>query len=164
MSSDAPKTGLARRMRAWMRAQQRPFTSRDVYLALGVADAAMRERLRNAMRDFRRRGEVADAPPDKRIRRQDAHRYVYVVRWRAARKGSLQPRIHKAMYVSGTWAVTDIQRLTDLDRDWIDKTVRRLRRDGYIAAVGRRPCAHGAGAEALYHIADRDRFRLEVMR
>jgi hypothetical protein len=118
--------------------------------------------------------------PDKRIRRQDINRYRYNPAWKGGQKGTLRPRIYKAMYVSGTFAVTDIQRLVSNNgdtlpqgvpiihvpniRSWIDKIVRRLRRSGHLAVVGRRPCAHGAGAEALYHVADRDKFRLEVMR
>ena len=163
MSSKAPKTGLASRMRAWMKAQTRPFTKRDVYLGLGIESPADRAIARNAVPDFERRGEIVLQPPDKRIRRQDVNRYRYNASWKGARKGSLQPRIYKAMYVSGLFAVTDIQRLTDLKRDWIDRVVRRLRRSGHLSVVGRRPCAHGAGAENIYHVANRDKFRLEVM-
>ena len=179
MSSKAHKTGLAARMREWMKAQERPFTKRDVYLGLGIASPADRATLRNAIPDFARRGEIILQPPDKRNRRQDINRYAYNAAWRSAQKGSLSPRIFKAMYVSGTFAVTDIQRLVsgtaedmgaDLksipisSRAWIDRIIRRLRRSGHLAIVGRRPCAHGAGAEALYHVANRDKFRLEVMR
>jgi hypothetical protein len=164
MSSKAPKTGLAARMREWMKEQIRPFTKRDVYIGLGIEDPAERSTLRNAVPDFEVRGEIILQPPDKRIRRQDVNRYRYNNAWKGGQKGSLQPRIYKAMYVSGTFAVTDIQRLCDQDRDWIDRIVRRLRRSGHLAIVGRRLCAHGAGAEALYHVTDRDKFRLEVMR
>ena len=143
MSSKAPKTGLAGRMREWMKAQSRPFTKRDVYLGLGVDDPADRSTLRNAVPDFEARGEIILQPPDKRIRRQDINRYRYNPAWQGAQKGALKPRIFKAMYVSGTFAATDIERLTDLDRSWIDKTVRRLRRSGHQPVVPRRLC-HGA--------------------
>jgi len=159
-----PKTGLAGRMRAWMQAQSRPFSKRDVYIGLGVESPADRSTLRNAVPDFEARGEIILQPPDKRNRRQPVNRYRYNPAWQGGQKGALRPRIFKAMYVSGTFAATDIERLTDLDRSWIDKTVRRLRRSGHLAIVGRRLCAHGAGAEALYHVTDRDKFRLEVMR
>ena len=164
MSSKAPKTGLASRMRAWMKAQNRPFTKRDVYIGLGIDDPADRATLRNAVPDFLHRGEIWLAPPDRRIRRQNINRYVYNSAWQGAQKGALKPRIFKAMYVSGIFAVTDIVRLTDQKRDWVDRIVKMLRRSGHLAIVGRRLCAHGAGAEAIYHVADRDRFRLEVMR
>jgi hypothetical protein len=173
------KTGLAARMREWMKAQTRPFTKRDIYLGLGIERPADRDTLRNAVPDFARRGEIILQPPDKRNRGQDVNRYLYNSDWKGAQKGSIKPRILKAMYVCGTFAVTDIQRLvgtgstdmgTDLksvpisSRAWIDRIVRGLRRAGHISIVGRRPCAHGAGAEAIYHVADRDKFRLEVMR
>jgi hypothetical protein len=164
MCSKSPKTGLAGRMREWMKAQTRPFTKRDVYLGIGIESPEDRAIARNAAYDFAVRGEIILQPPDKRNRRQDINRYRYNHAWKGGQKGSLQPRIFKAMYVSGTFAVTDIQRLADLDRAWIDKVVRRLRRSGHLAIVGCRLCAHGAGAEALYHVTDRDKFRLEVMR
>ena len=158
-----PKTGLASRMREWMKAQDRPFTKRDVYIGLGIHDPADRATLRNAIPDFARRDEIILQHPDKRNRRQDINRYRYNPEWKGGQKGALRPRIFKAMYVSGTFSATDLERLTDLDRSWIDKTVRRLRRSGHLAIVGRRLCAHGAGAEALYHVTNRDKFKLEVM-
>jgi len=157
-----PKTGLAGRIREWASAQG-VFTAADLYRALGVVGD--RDTVRKALRDFVRRGEVILLPPDRR--RADAgrvNRYRYHRAWRTAQKGSMKPRIYKAMYVSGTWAVTDIVRLTDLSRDWIDRVVHQLKASGHIAQVGRRLCAHGAGAERVYHIPDRVRFRFEVMR
>jgi hypothetical protein len=177
MTKRIPKTGLADRMRTWMKAQTRPFTRRDVYIGLGIDDIAQRATLRNAVPDFERRGEILLQPPDKRIRRENLKRYRYNAAWKSPEKGALKPRIFKAMYVSGTFAVTDIQRLVSNSgntvrqgdpmistRAWIDKVVRTLRRSGHLAIVGRRLCAHGAGAEVLYHVANRDKFRLEVMR
>ena len=158
-----PKTGLASRMRAWMKAQRRPFTKRDVYLALGIESSAERSILRNAVPDFERRGEIILQPPDKRNRLVNLNRYRYNHDWKGGKTGELKPRLFKAMYVSGTFAATDIQRLTDLNRSWIDKTVRRLRRSGHLAIVGRRRCSGSNSAETIFHIANRDKFRLEVM-
>lgn len=159
-----PKTGLADRMRAWMKAQKRPFTKRDVYIGLGIDDPKLRATIRNAIPDFEHRGEIVKQPPDKRNRRQGVNRYHYSHEWHSPQKGSLKPRIFKGMYISGTFAVTDIVRLTDQNRDWIEKAVRKLVVDGHLEKVGRRLCAHGAGAETLYHVKNHDRFRLEVMR
>jgi hypothetical protein len=169
MPAKAPKTGLAAQMRAWMKAQSRPFTKRDVYLGIGIESPEERAIARNAAYDFAVRGEILLQPPDKRNRRQDVNRYRYNAAWQGGQKGSLMPRILKAMRVSGTFAVTDILRLCTrpdekISRAWIDKIVRRLRRAGHLTIVGRRLCAHRAGAEALYHVVDRDKFRLEVMR
>lgn len=91
-------------------------------------------------------------------------RYAYNRGWRRVHKGVLSRRIYKAMYVAGQFAVTDILRLAEAPgRNQVDKITRRLRREGHLQPVGRRLCAHGAGAETIYHIGDRDRFRREVM-
>jgi hypothetical protein len=170
MSSRAPKTGLAGRMRRWMQAQGRhPFSKRDVYIGLGIDDPKARATVRSTMPDFVDRDEIILVPPTKRNRGQNLNFYRYNAAWSCEQKGSLKPRIFKAMYVSGTFAVTDIVRLCkepdqEMERDWIDRIVRSLRRAKHISIVGRRLCAHGAGAESLYHITDRDRFRLQVMK
>lgn len=91
--------------------------------------------------------------------------YIYVGDWRKVLKGNLNRKIFKAMYVSGQFAITDLQRLTGLqDRAWLDKITRQLKKDGHIQQINRRRCAHGAGAECIYHIVHRDKFKLEVMR
>ena len=167
--STIPKTGLADRMRAWMKAQTQPFTAGQVCDGIGVSRGAEHARVRNTLGDFEDRGEILRQPPDKRMR-LPLNRYRYNRAWQGGKDGVIKSRIFKAMYVSGTFAVTDLVRLCqrsdekELTRAWTDKVVRRLRRAGHIANVGRRLCAHGAGAEALYHVADRDKFRLEVMR
>jgi hypothetical protein len=169
MSLKAPKNGLAATLRAWMSAREAPFSAADLCEGLGIAPGAEHQRIRNALDDFFHRGEILRCPRVKRNRRQVPWKYRYNPAWKAAMKGTLQGRILKSMYVSGTFAVTDIRRLAQegekaLDRSWIEKVVRRLVAKGYLQAVGRRVCGHGAGAETLYHVVNRDRFRLEVMR
>lgn len=160
MSRNIPKTGLAGRMRAWMSGSGRPFSRMDLYVALGIAPGAERERVARALHDFLKRREVVPAP-DGRVKRM---RYRYNAAWRRGTKAGLRAKILKAMYFSGTFAVTDIRRLAGTEkRNYADKIARRLLREGFLRVVGRRPCAHGAGAERLYHIVNRDRFRLEVM-
>ncbi len=159
-TSCTPKTGLAASMREWMSKQRRPFTAGMVADALSIPPGAARDRVRNAIPDFIRRAEIF---PAKRNRRQVF--YAYNPAWHRVHKGTLNKRIYKAMYVSGTFSLSDIQRLAEApERSWLDKIVRPLRKDGLIKAVGRRACAHGIGAEIIYHIPDRDRFRLEVMK
>jgi hypothetical protein len=160
MSSKTPKTGLAAGMRDWMSKQRKPFTAGMVADALDTLPGAARGRVRNALGDFVARAEVF---PAKRIRGQIF--YAYNRAWHRVHKGLLNRRIFKAMYVSGQFTVADIQRLAEApDRSWVDKVSRTLKKDGLIRSVGRRPCAHGIGAEIIYHIPDRDRFRLEVMK
>jgi phage replication-related protein YjqB (UPF0714/DUF867 family) len=69
------------------------------------------------------------------------------------------------MYVSQSFAVTDIQRLAgEEDRCWIDKIVRQLKKDGHLQLICRRKCVHGVGAENVYHIVNRDKFKMERMK
>jgi hypothetical protein len=159
MSSRTPKTGLAARMRAWMSRQRKPFTAGMIADALAIPPGPERDRVRCSIGDFIARVEIF---PAKRIRRQVF--YGYNPAWHRIHKGTLNKRIYKAMYVSGTFSLSDIQRLSEApERSWLDKIARPLRGQGLIKPVGRRACAHGIGAEAIYHIPDRDKFRLEVM-
>ncbi len=160
------KTGLAGAMRDWMRSRtgtkpQRRFTANQICEALCAPTGAARQTITNALHDFKARGELVGCYSARHSRRQ----YLYVQDWRAELKGKLNRKIHKAMYISEDFAVTDILRLTGLqERAYIDKIVRQLRKDGHIQAIQRRPCAHGAGAETIYHVVNRYRFKLEVMR
>jgi hypothetical protein len=159
MSRSIPKTGLAGRMRAWMSGREGRFALRELYEALGIPPGLPRERAARDLRDFVRRGEV--------IRDNDGrcngNRYRYVGMSVKPAAG-LRARILKAMYLSSRFALSDIVRLSGApDRNYVHKIARPLRKGGYIQAVGRRLCAHGAGAEAVYYIPDRDRFRLEVI-
>lgn len=173
-NTSTPKTGLAGRMREWMAARQgtkrqRRFTINDLCSALSIPAGWEHDKVARALWDFERRSEISCVrlrpnhqwkamPPEERY-------FLYVHDWRKQLKGSLNRKIFKAMYVSHDFAVTDIQRLTAItERDWIDKIVRQLRADGHIQQISRRRCAHGAGAETIYHIVNRDKFKLEVMR
>jgi len=160
-----PKTGLALNMRLWMIARtgtkaQRRFTVEQICAALNIPAGKQHQAIACALGDFITRGEV-QSWVDKRNRRQ----FIFIQDWQSALKGHLNRKIYKAMYVSQTFAVTDLQRLTNIqDRCWLDKLVRQLKVDGQIQQIQRRICAHGSGAEAVYHIVNRDRFKLEVMR
>jgi hypothetical protein len=166
MSSRIPKSGLADRMRTWMKARtgtkaQRHFTIQDICDALNVEPGEQHATLVNALTDFIRRKEVESYITAKRNRRQ----YIYIMDWQKVLKGRINRKIFKAMYVSQNFAVTDIQRHTGLkERCWIDKICRQLKKDGHIQQVSRRRCAHGAGAETVFNIANRDKFKLEVMK
>jgi len=161
-----PKTGLADRMRAWMKARtgnktQRRFTIAQMCEALNVEPGEQHATLVNALTDFIRRKEVESYTTEKHNRRQ----YLYVHDWRKELKGKINRKLFKAMYVSQDFTVTDVKRLTGLtDRNWIDKVIRKLKEDKHVQQVFRRRCAHGAGAEAVYHIMNRDKFKLELMK
>ena len=160
MSSKTPKTGLASRMREWMSKQRRPFSVAQMCDALGIPSGKEREKVRNAIPDFISRAEIF---PAKRIRRQTF--YGYNPKWFRINKGTLNKRIYKAMYISGTFTLSEIQRLSEApDRSWLDKIARALKKGGHITQIGRRMRSNGIGVENVYHIPDRNRFRLEVMK
>jgi len=165
-------------MREWMAAQSGPFTAMQVCEGLGLTPGEERDRLRNAIPDFLLRGEVVKCADrvlnvrggrhifvdhsDERNRRQNS--YWYNPAWRRAQKGSDKKKILKAAWVSYVeFTVSDLERLSGAGKSHVDKTVRELREGGHIRAVGRRACAHGNGAEILYQVANRDRYRKEVM-
>jgi len=162
MSSEAPKTGLADRMRAAMKARTEKFVPVQIADDLGLPKGKERDKLRNALGDFVRRGEVLQIR-DKRNRRQIFYRYND--KWRRPYQGTIVKKAVKAMYVNvSAFAVTDIQRLTGAKkRSHIEKVIKRLMEAEYLRNVGRRLCAHGAGAETLYNIKDRDKYRVELM-
>jgi hypothetical protein len=164
-----PKNGLTTRMRNWMQARTgsigaRRFFSRELYVALDIPEGYERQKARNALTDFLTRGEVSFRFNRKRKRRH----YLYNLTWRRALKGKINRKIFKAMYVSTSFAVTDIVRLVGIkkqkERNWTDKVTRRLIKEGYLQQISRRLCAHGSGAEKVYRVVDRDRFNLELMK
>jgi hypothetical protein len=116
-----------------------------------------RQILKRALRDFEARGEIAQTPSGL---------IKYNHAWRRSDKSPLKDKILRAMYVQGRdFSSTDIRRLVaDAEKSYVEKSIRRLLRNGYLLRVGRRLCGHGSGAEWLYNIADRVRFRIDVMR
>ncbi|MCE5212962.1 MAG: hypothetical protein LLG40_15580 [Deltaproteobacteria bacterium] len=161
-----PKTGVAKIMREWMKARtgtkaQRRFTIEQICDALGIKPGVQHQAVANALSDFMRRKEIETYFNKKHNRRQ----FLYVHDWHKELRGKINRKLFKAMYVSQDFSVTDIKRLSGLaDRNWIDKVVRKLKKDGYIQQIQRRLCAHGAGAEAVWHVVNRDKFNTELMR
>lgn len=159
ISVTTPKTGMAKRIREWTATRQTPFTVSDVCDGLG-ARGKTRMMIRSTVADFLRRGEI-------RLKTEDGrrNRYLYNHNRRRKETGCLKPRVIKAMYVStSAFSSADIQRISGVtDRSYVDRIMRRLQKEGYIHRIGKRPCAHGRGAVQLYNIANRDRFRVEVM-
>jgi hypothetical protein len=171
MSSKTPnlkvtsKTGRAQRMREWMKGRKKPWTSMEICEGVGAVLVQERSRVRIDIVDFIARGEISLAGRTvKRNRRQNLYTYNPAYRLNS-RAGALKKRIYKAMYVSvEAFALSDIQRLANAPgRSYLDKMIGPLKAAGQVQVVGRRHCAHGAGAEKLYQIVNRDRFRLEVM-
>ncbi|MCE5212138.1 MAG: hypothetical protein LLG40_11335 [Deltaproteobacteria bacterium] len=172
-ASKIPKTGVATIMRDWMKARkgtitERKFTTKEMGYALAIMQVTGeipiilndRARMRDALKDFIKRGEVKVITYKNR-----KHRYfIYVPDFNRELKDIINKKIFKAMYVSGTFSMTDIKRLTHLkDRNYLDKIARKLSKDGYLQAISRRNLT-GGGRETVWHIVNRDKFNLEKPR
>lgn len=154
MSLKIPKTGLAKRLREWMSGQSRSFCKDKLCAAF---PEIARARINSAISDCLRRKELI--PVTKYNRRQ----YLYNRDWKKAIKGALNKKIYKAMYVSGQFVAADIERLAGVkDTGWVRKLLSKLKKAGLVQQIGRRACAHGAGAEAIWHVSDRDKFKIET--
>ena len=144
-------------MRAELKTWTRPRSRSSLCRACGMEHGRERQILSRALRDFEARGEIARTP-------SGLIRYNHA--WRRSDTSPLKDKILRAMYVQGgSFASTDIRRLVaDAEKSHVEKIIRRLLIDGHLQRVGRRLCAHGIGAEWLYTISDRVRFRIDVMR
>lgn len=182
-----PKTGLAVRMRAWMKALSptAAFTSGDICLGLNLPPGQERDRCRNALGDFVGRGEIIDVT-DKQYRRQTTFagmrrhpRNARIYQYQPARaiqdrQSDMRQKIFKAMRLKSfrePFTVADIRFMmmgagsaAVPSRSYIDKLARRLLQAGYLRREGARPRASRIGTEALYRVANTDKFRLEVMK
>lgn len=159
MSQGTGKTGLASRMRSWMSQHSRSFSAMQVNLALELKPGWERDQGSKALRDFLRRGEISIAP-----NKNGDRLYLYNKGWKTISRGTLKPKVLKAIYVSNIFTVNDIQRLSEAhDRSHLDKIIKKLVSSGFLRIVGRQVCGHGAGAERQYHVVSREKFRLELL-
>lgn len=160
MSRNTSKTGLAALMRNWMSRRRKPFTLDKLCKALKIVYGPDREKASRALYDFEKRGEIV-SNSTKDNRRQ----YLYVRNWQRGRKESvLKAKILRAMYVSTTFSLTDIQRLSGApNRSYLDKITKILEKEGLVETVGRRARLNGYGIENVYHITDSTRFRIEML-
>lgn len=151
-----PKTGLAGRMRDWMKTRAgRAFAPRDLADGLNLSFGRERDVMRNTLTDFLARGELLHVGPGK---------YRYNRQWGATpRVAALEGTILKAVYLSGqAFTAADILRLTEAgDRSYVTRILRRLIRQGHLLKVGER--AVRQGKEHVYRVMDRQRFRVEVL-
>ena len=153
-------------MREWMSAQTQPFTATMLCDSLGASGRRKRSQICCAKKDFLKRGEILRAG-EERIWRQVIIYYRYNSAWKRSypARGNLRPKILKAIYVSGPFAVSDIVRLSGASgQQYTGQIVRHLAKAGYLHRVGRRRCADSTSVETIWIVTDRDRFRLEVMK
>jgi len=153
------RTGLAASMREWMKGRKRPWTAATLCDGLGLEDRERRQKIYEALNDFRKRCEITHyAPQRKRRQNNDCRKYRYNHAWRAASKGTVKSKVLKSIYVSNSFTAADIERLSDSKRGHVNNTIRALLEAEYLIIVGQLP-----GGGNRYHVADRIKYRMEVM-
>jgi hypothetical protein len=148
------RAGLAGAIRNLLKGTVRPVAYSTLYSSLNISPGEEKKRVITAIGDFVKRGEISRTPSGL---------LKYNHAWKRGSKSPVKNKILKAMYVSSGFAGTDIKRLTAADNNYICELIKELCEAGHLVRVGRRTCAHGHGAEWLYNVADRVKFRLEVM-
>lgn len=156
MKDKGAKTGLAGRIREVLKNRRNAISPTGIAQTLNIPPGPGRAAVWDALKDCQRRGE---------IEKTEKGRFRYNRAYRKPTKGRLRQIVLKAVYVSiSNFSTSNIQRLSDIeDKHYIQRIFRELLVDGYIMRVGRKRCDNGKGAERVYSIRDRAKFRLELM-
>lgn len=164
------KTGLTAKMRGWMQDIRTPFSAGAIFVAL--ADKAIvagqspapRKKILKCLEQFRARGEIIFL---QKIpgRGGGINFYRYAAPPRPpGRRGAGISRICKAVYICITFTVAEVAQLAECrDYTYAARVIRCLERGGLIKKIGIRKNRGGAGNANLYHVPDRDRYKLEVL-
>lgn len=148
------KSGLANKMRDWMRGTRRPFAPKDVAAGIGIPPGPERERVARVMQNFLDRGEVEKLS-------KGTYRYNHA--WRPKIKGKYLKRLYRAMFVSGSFTTGEIAALAGCSKSHAHKTIARLRSQGHAEQIGQKKGPDRCSIEHVYRVRDRTRFRGEVM-
>jgi len=149
------KTGLAKKMRAWMKERKFAFSRHDLYTGLNIPEWRGKIKAYAALKDFIKREEVCVD--------DSGNNYLYNHIWKPGYPDDIRRKILKAIYVSNSqFTVSDVQRRSGApDKSYVTKTITKLYRGGYLNRVGRRKT--GMGTEHVYAVTSRDRFRMEIL-
>lgn len=147
------RTGLAKRVRQHLAGLGRKgFGPAEIARALGETNAA---RVKDALRAFRRRGEIVTLANGKY-----RYRGSEMVGRRPAR---VEPRIYRAMYASRFFTSREISILSDAKIKLVKKLIWELRRAGEVEITAKKNGRHG-GRQYVYRVRDRDGFFLRHIR
>lgn len=147
-------TGFANRLRE-AAGRLGTFSPRELADEVGVQSYREVARVRDALRDFRRRGEA-----------------IHVARgcWRYCGKEhtgkgkGVRERVYRAMYTKRVFAVRDLTLLADADESYTRVLIRRLVKAGRVRKVGERPLNGTRRKEAVFGLADPDGFYLSYVK
>lgn len=149
------RNGLASRIREAARAADGEFAPAAISAALGIPPGPERQVVSSVFGDFVKRGEMVRAA-------RGLYRYVHSWRPKARIEDVDLRRIHKAIYVSAAeFTRADIELLAETGRNYTQIAIKRLVEAGLVRQVGRRTALRTV--EPVYQVADRNRFRKEVL-
>lgn len=146
-------TGFANRIREAAKRLD-TFGVRELADEIGVQSYAEVAKVRNALRDFRRRGEIIHIARGC---------WKYCGKEHGRGKG-VRERVYRAMYAKRVFAVRDLVVLTDADESYTRVLVRRLLKAGRVRKVGDRPLNGTRRREAVFGLTDPDQFYLEYVK
>ena len=147
-------TGFANRIRE---AAKRfgTFGVRQLADEIGVQSYAEVAKVRNALRDFRRRGEIIHIARGC---------WKYCGKEHAGRGKGVRERVYRAMYTKTVFSARDLVVLTDADESYIRALIRRLLKAGHVRKTGDRPLNGTRRREAVFGLTDPDQFYLEYVK
>jgi len=148
------KTGMAQRIREAAK-RLGTFGPRELADEMGVQAYSEVAKVRDTLRDFRRRGEIIHLARGC---------WRYSGREHAGRGKGVRERIYRAMYTKKIFSVRDLTLLTDADESYIRVLIRRLEEAGRVRRVGRRPLNGTRRKETVFGLPDPDGFYLEFVR
>lgn len=154
-------TGMAQRIREAAK-RLGTFGVRELADEVGLPDGqagvqTYREvrKVRNALRDFRRRGEIIHVARGV---------WRYCGRDHEGRGKGVREKVYRAMYNKRTFSARDLVLLTDADESYIRVLVRKLVAAGVIRRTGGRPINGTRRKEAVFALVDPDQFYLKYVK
>lgn len=157
LKGERPRDGLAAEIREVMKGSRYPLTYAGLYERLKAKPGAERARILNAVRgDFMLRGEII---------RTESGRIKYNHKWRKGYASPYRDKVIKAISLqTGVFTYRDIISLIEgVERNYIEEIMRDLVKRGHVTREGRHTTPGVSGFVFLYRVADRLKFRLEVM-
>lgn len=132
------------------------FSPRELADEIGVQSYTEVAKVRDTLRDFRRRGEVIHVARG---------RWTYCGKEHPATRRGVQERVYRAIYTKKrAFTARDLVVLTDASEGYIRVLIRRLAKAGRIRKTGDRPLNGTRRKDAVFGLTDPDAFYLEFVR
>lgn len=147
----AARSGLAADIRRVLMGSSRPVAYSALYRTLGTTPGKEVTRVVTAIGDFIKRGEITRTP-------SGLMKYNHAYK---SKVGPVKNKVLKAIYVSTEFTLSDIASLANTKKSYVDDIVEELLEAGHVLRVGRRACV--TTPEWVYNVADRVKYRMEVM-